>query len=98
MPLAQKLVRRRSCLHATACHAGQPETFLAVSIDSSRPFASLSFLPFLLDSDLRNAQSSVPPSILQFLISRFFEFFFTFFIILIIILFLLYLEIEGADR
>lgn len=95
MPLAQKLVRRRSCLHATACHAGQPETFLAVSIDSSRPFASLSFLPFLLDSDLRNAQSSVPPSILQFLISRFF---FTFFIILIIILFLLYLEIGGADR
>lgn len=95
MPLAQKLVRRRSCLHATACHAGQPETFLAVSIDSSRPFASLSFLPFLLDSDLRNAQSSVPPSILQFLISRFF---FTFFIIFIIILFLLYLEIGGADR
>lgn len=97
MPLAQKLVRRRSCLHATACHAGQPETFLAVSIDSSRPFASLSFLPFLLDSDLRNAQSSVPPSILQFLISRFF---FTFFIILIIIiiLFLLYLEIGGAHR
>lgn len=95
MPLAQKLVRRRSCLHATACHAGQPETFLAVSIDSSRPFASLSFLPFLLDSDLRNAQSSVPPSILQFLISRFF---FTFFIIIIIILFLLYLEIEGAHR
>lgn len=95
MPLAQKLVRRRSCLHATACHAGQPETFLAVSIDSSRPFASLSFLPFLLDSDLRNAQSSVPPSILQFLISRFF---FTFFIIIIIILFLLYLEIGGADR
>lgn len=78
MPLAQKLVRRRSCLHATAWHAGQPETFLAVSIDSSRPFASLSFLPFLLDSDLRNAESGVPPSILRsvFYISRFFFYFF----------------------